>query len=119
VASGRAGAHALLERAPDLTAIFALSDPLALGARIAARERGLSVPGDLSIVGFDDSADDHAGLTTIHQPLREKGRVATELLLRMLAGHAPEDVSTLLPTRLVVRNSTAPRPVRTPRASGR
>jgi DNA-binding LacI/PurR family transcriptional regulator len=108
VASGRAGAHALLERAPDITAVFALSDPLALGARIAARERGRSVPGDLSIVGFDDSADDGAGLTTIHQPLREKGRVATELLLRMLAGHDLKGGSTLLPTRLVVRSSTAP-----------
>ena len=86
VESGRAGAHALLDRAPGTTALFALSDPLALGARIAARERGLSVPGDLSIVGFDDSAPEAEGLTTIHQPLREKGRAGTELLLRMLAG---------------------------------
>jgi DNA-binding LacI/PurR family transcriptional regulator len=106
VASGHAGAHALLDRAPDTTAIFALSDPLALGARLAARERGLSVPGDLSIVGFDDSAPEADGLTTIRQPLREKGFAATELLLRMLAG---EDAArTLLATRLVVRGSTAP-----------
>ncbi|HET8951482.1 MAG TPA: LacI family DNA-binding transcriptional regulator, partial [Solirubrobacteraceae bacterium] len=106
VAGGRAGAHALLDRAPGTTAIFALSDPLALGARLAARERGLSVPGDLSIAGFDDSASEADGLTTVHQPLREKGVAATELLLRMLAGE--ERSRTLLPTRLVVRGSTAP-----------
>jgi DNA-binding LacI/PurR family transcriptional regulator len=105
VESGRAGAHALLERAPDTTAIFALSDPLALGALSAARERGLAVPGDLSIVGFDDSAPEAAGLTTVHQPLREKGFAATEALLRALADE--ERTRTLLPTRLVVRGSTA------------
>jgi DNA-binding LacI/PurR family transcriptional regulator len=105
VESGRAGAHALLDRAPETTAVFALSDPLALGARLAAAERGLAVPGDLSIVGFDDSAPEADGLTTIQQPLREKGLAATELLLRMLAGE--ERSSTLLPTRLVVRGSTA------------
>ena len=106
VESGRAATHALLDRAPGTTAIFALSDPIALGARRAAAERGLSVPGDLSIVGFDDSAPEADGLTTIHQPLREKGRAATEALLRMLAGE--EGSRTVLPTRLVVRGSTAP-----------
>jgi DNA-binding LacI/PurR family transcriptional regulator len=105
VSSGRAGAHALLDRAPDTTALFALSDPLALGARLAARDRGLSVPGDLSIVGFDDSAPEAEGLTTVHQPLREKGQAGAELVLRMLAGE--ERPRTVLPTRLVVRGSTA------------
>jgi DNA-binding LacI/PurR family transcriptional regulator len=104
VSSGRSGAHALLDRAPDTTALFALSDPLALGARLAARERGLSVPDDLSIVGFDDSAPESDGLTTVHQPLREKGRAGTELLLSMLAGD--ERRRTVLPTSLVVRGST-------------
>jgi DNA-binding LacI/PurR family transcriptional regulator len=106
VESGRAGGHALLDRAPGTTALFALSDPLALGARIAACERGLAVPGDLSIVGFDDSAPEAEGLTTVRQPLREKGRAGTELLLRMLAGEGAPP--TVLPTRLVVRSSTAP-----------
>jgi len=106
VESGRAGAHALLDRAPGTTALFALSDPLALGARLAARERGLAVPGDLSIVGFDDSLAEGQGITTIHQPLREKGRAAGELLLRMLAGDH-DGGRTLLATRLVARGSTA------------
>jgi DNA-binding LacI/PurR family transcriptional regulator len=107
VEHGRTGAHALLDAAPETTAVFALSDALALGARIAARERGLSVPGDLSIVGFDDSASETEGLTTIHQPLRDKGRIATERLLAALAGTPPAERRELLPTRLVVRGSTA------------
>jgi DNA-binding LacI/PurR family transcriptional regulator len=107
VEHGRAGAHVLLDAAPGITAVFALSDALALGARIAARERGLSVPGDLSIIGFDDSVSATEGLTTIHQPLREKGRIATERLLLALAGDPPTQRRELLATRLVVRGSTA------------
>ena len=103
-----AGARALLERAPALTAVFAFSDPLALAVRDAARERGLAVPGDLSVVGFDDTAPAGVGLTTIHQPLRAKGRLAAERLLEALgeAPRAPREAR--LPTRLVVRDSTAP-----------
>jgi DNA-binding LacI/PurR family transcriptional regulator len=108
VEDGRAAVHALLDADPSITALFALSDALALGARVAAQDRGLSVPGDLSIVGFDDSASAAEGLTTVHQPLREKGCIATELLLRTLAGD-PDAARrpALLPTRLVVRGSTA------------
>lgn len=106
MAKGRLhGAHTLLDAAPDTTAIFAFSDPLALGARVAASERGLSVPADLSIVGFDDSAPASQGLTTIHQPLRDKGRIAAERLLAALSG-TPAAEPLLLPTRLVLRGST-------------
>ena len=105
-----AGAHALLDRAPGATALFAFSDPLALAARVAARERGLSVPADLSIIGFDDTAPASDGLTTIHQPLRDKGRIAGERLLRALSREPPAAAGELLPTRLVVRDSTAPPP---------
>jgi DNA-binding LacI/PurR family transcriptional regulator len=101
---GRVAAHALLQRAPQLTALFAFSDQLAIGAAAAVRERGLSVPGDVSIVGFDDTAPASAGLTTIAQPLREKGRLAAARLL----GEAPAAGEVLLPTRLVIRGSTAP-----------
>lgn len=107
VEDGRIGTHALLDAAPRTTAVFAFSDPLALGARLAAQERGLSVPGGLSVVGFDDSAPAVEGLTTISQPLREKGRIATERLLAMLYGdRSPEPA--LLPTHLVVRRSAGP-----------
>ena len=103
-----AGARALLDRAPGVTAVFAFSDPLALAVWQAARERGLSVPGDLSIVGFDDTAPAGEGLTTIHQPLRDKGRIAAERMLGALGEGPPPGRGELLPTRLVVRGSTAP-----------
>jgi len=105
-----AGARALLDRAAGVTAVFAFSDPLALAVRRAARERGLSVPGDLSIVGFDDTAPEGEGLTSIHQPLRDKGRIAAEQLLGALGQEPPPAGSELLPTRLVVRDSTAQPP---------
>lgn len=107
VEEGRAGTHALLDRAPDTTALFAFSDPLALGGRIAAHERGLRVPDDLSIIGFDASAAAAEGLTSIEQPLHDKGRIAAEHLLGTLAGDGPAPPQELLPTRLVVRHSTA------------
>jgi DNA-binding LacI/PurR family transcriptional regulator len=94
---GRAAAQALLERAPHLTALFAFSDQLALGARAG-------VPDGISIVGFDDTAPSSAGLTTIAQPLREKGRLAAARLL----GEGEASGSGLLPTRLVIRGSTGP-----------
>jgi DNA-binding LacI/PurR family transcriptional regulator len=108
IEAGRIRARALLERAPNVTALFAFSDTLALGARLAARERGLSLPGDLSIVGFDDTAPEGEGLTTVHQPLRDKGRIAAQRLLRALTNDPPARGSELLPTRLVIRGSTAP-----------
>lgn len=107
IEDGRTGTHTLLEAAPQTTALFAFSDPLALGARLAAHERGLDVPRDLSIIGFDDSAPADQGLTTIHQPLRDKGRIATERLLGALAGVRPPH-PLLLPTHLVIRTSTCP-----------
>jgi DNA-binding LacI/PurR family transcriptional regulator len=92
---GRTAARALLSREPGLTAIFAFSDQLALGARQAAPE--------LAVAGFDDTAPAAAGLTTVAQPLREKGRLAAR---RLLDPHAP---SGRLATRLVIReSSTAP-----------
>jgi DNA-binding LacI/PurR family transcriptional regulator len=112
-ASGHAGASALLDRAPELTAILATTDLLARGAIQAARERDLPVPEALSVVGFDDLPDTaRAGLTTVHQPLADKGRIAARLLLRALDGAATPDSHVELPTRLVVRGSTAPPPGR-------
>lgn len=106
---GRRAAEALLARGPHTTALLCFSDRLALGAMEAAREVGLSVPRDLSIVGFDDAPviARASSLTTIHQDHRDKGRVAGEMLVALLrGGETPEPV--LLPTRLVERGSTAP-----------
>jgi LacI family transcriptional regulator, galactose operon repressor len=97
---------------PDApTAIFAFNDNLAIGAIQAARARGLRVPGDLSVVGFDDV--EHATvvtpkLTTIRQPLAEMGRMAVSMLSRLLERQRFETLHVELGTRLVVRESTAP-----------
>ena len=109
IEAGRAGAHALLDRT-DCTAVFAFSDPIALGAKLAARERGLSLPGDLSIVGFDGTAPAAEELTSIHQPQRVKGRLAADRLVAALGADPPAPRRELLPTRLVVGATTAPPP---------
>jgi DNA-binding LacI/PurR family transcriptional regulator len=122
VEQGRVAAHALLSASPAPTALVCLSDQLALGALAAARERRLDVPGDVSVVGFDDipeAARTSPPLTTVHQPHVDKGRVATRLLLDQLAGRRA--ASRVLPTRLVVRGSAGPARDggRTGRGSGR
>jgi DNA-binding LacI/PurR family transcriptional regulator len=107
VAAGASAADALLDRHPDLTALACTTDVFALAAIGAARRRGLRVPDDLSVTGFDDVPDAAAaGLTTIHQPTLEKGRVAGHLLLD--EGDRPAARRVLLPTELLVRRSTAP-----------
>jgi LacI family transcriptional regulator len=103
----------LLELPERPTAIFAFNDNIAIGAIQAARARGLRVPDDVSIVGFDDV--EHATivtpmLTTVRQPLAEMGRTAVSLLNRLLERQHFETLHIELATRLVVRESTAPPP---------
>jgi DNA-binding LacI/PurR family transcriptional regulator len=112
-------ATAELLRAPDPpTAILAMSDILAIGALEAAAEEGVPVPEELSVVGFDDSPVAlHATppLTTVAQPHEEKGRLAARWLMEEVErGQRPEDGRrrAILPTELVVRESTAPAPGR-------
>ena len=92
------------------SAVLAMSDAMAIGAIRAAREQGLHVPIDLSVVGFDDidlAPYLDPPLTTVRQPIREKGSTAVRLLVGAMARRArPEHVS--LATRLIVRSSTAP-----------
>ncbi|XVQ09835.1 LacI family DNA-binding transcriptional regulator [Spirillospora sp. CA-255316] len=112
---GRAAARTLLDQPPERrpTAILAMTDRLALGVLDAARELGLDVPADLSVVGFDDlpqSVDARPPLTTVRQPLVEKGRLAARTLLDLIAGTAPAERRVLLPAGLVVRDTTAPPP---------
>jgi DNA-binding LacI/PurR family transcriptional regulator len=108
VEEGEAGAAAVLATEPRPTALLCLSDRLAEGALRAAARRGLRVPDDLSVVGFDDAEPaGRLGLTTVAQPHRRKGEVAAGALLTLLAGGRAE-LETLLPTDLVVRTSTAP-----------
>jgi DNA-binding LacI/PurR family transcriptional regulator len=106
----------LLGTQPRPTAILAMSDVLALGALQAADDAGLRVPHDLSVVGFDDSPAASLAspaLTTVAQPHEEKGRLAAQWLLEAIAkGQRPRrGRRAILPTKLVVRHSTAPPPV--------
>lgn len=107
---GRYAARELLSQTPRPTAILCMSDLIAAGVIAEAAARGLSVPGDLSVVGFDDIPDAarmQPPLTTVNQPHVEKGQKAGRALISLLAGEpAPRTVS--LSTRLVVRGSTAP-----------
>ncbi len=106
-AAGADALHTLLNRRPDLTAVCALMDIMALGALAAARERGLSVPEDLTITGYDDIPQAAAaGLTTVSQPLMDKGRIAGELYLSHRAGALPR--RRVLPTYVQVRTTSGP-----------
>jgi DNA-binding LacI/PurR family transcriptional regulator len=90
------------------TAVFCHNDARASLLMNAARQRGLSVPGHVSIVGFDDGVVAEAvGLTTIRNPLEEQATVAVDLLMRLAAGEEPEAPAPL-PTELIVRHTTAP-----------
>jgi LacI family transcriptional regulator len=112
---GRAAAELLLDLTAPPTAIFAFNDNIAIGAIQAARARGLRVPEDLSVVGFDDVENATIvtpALTTVRQPLAEMGRTAVSLLVRLLERQRFETLHLELATRLVVRDSTAPPPRR-------
>ena len=117
-AGGYDGANELLSLADPPTAIFASSDIAAFGVVRAARERGLAVPDDLSVVGFDDIPEASLvtpALTTVVQPLREMGRAAVRLLMGVLREPDRPPTTVVLSTSLVVRDSTAPPPARVTR----
>ncbi len=97
-----------LGRDERVTAVFVANDQMALGVMAALQEAGRDVPGDVSVVGFDDipeAAFFAPALTTVRQELAALGTRSVELLLAVLAGGSPEQVE-LAPT-LVVRRSTA------------
>ncbi len=123
----------LLDAEPELTAVLCFSDTLAHGVMLAAQERGLELPRDLSIVGFDDNplaARLRPALTTVRQDIAAKGRLAASALVRLVSpadavtteagGHRPDDDAgdpngedvrhIVLPTELIIRDSTAPPP---------
>jgi DNA-binding LacI/PurR family transcriptional regulator len=96
---------------PDCTAVFAANDQMALGLLRAFHERGRTVPRDVSVVGFDDIPDSASylpPLTTVHQDFAEVGRRCVQGLLRQLRNEPDGPGTALVPTRLVVRHSTAP-----------
>lgn len=102
---------ALLELAEPPTAIFAGSDMQAMGVYSALRTRELSIPDEMSVVGFDDilpASIVTPTLTTVRQPLVEMGRVATTMLLRLIAGEPLDSMRVELTTTLIERESCAP-----------
>ena len=109
VLGGSVAASALFDLAERPTAIFAFSDQLAIGAMQTAFARNLRVPEDVSIVGFDDTAESELfrpAVTTVRQPLAEMGRMGVSLLTRLLANRQLEAVHVELATELIVRGST-------------
>jgi len=92
-----------------------MSDAMAIGVLRAAREMGLRVPEDVSVVGFDDidiSQHTNPPLTTVHQPIRQKGESAVRLLLSVVERRDQRPEHIRLETRLIVRGSTGPAPRR-------
>ena len=113
---GRRAALALLRSTPRPTAVLAMSDELALGVLAAARELGLRVPEEISVVGWDDSPSARAAdpaLTTVGQSLYDQGRTCARLLIAATRGEiAAGDLVHLAPWQLITRDSTGPPPLR-------
>ncbi|WP_246607020.1 LacI family DNA-binding transcriptional regulator [Paractinoplanes toevensis] len=107
-ACGAKGMRTLLERDPDIDGVFAASDAVAAGAIEALREAGRSVPGDVGVVGFDDSSwatRTRPNLSTVHQPADDIGAHAADMVLRQLGGEQIPEQGLLLPSPIVWRAS--------------
>lgn len=101
----------ILELSHPPTAVFAVHDPAAIECLQAITDFGLRVPQDMALVGFDNLREFYAinpFLTTLHPPLKEIGRQATEILLSRIADHTQPATKVILPVELVVRQSTVP-----------
>lgn len=110
---GRRAALAVLRRPLRPTALICATDPMAIGALLAARQLGLQVPADLSVIGHDNlPAGEHTSppLATMELPVEETGRVLAEMVLARLAGDDPTEISRILPVRFVERGSIGPAP---------
>jgi DNA-binding LacI/PurR family transcriptional regulator len=112
VDGGMGALEAALVAGIRFTAVLAMSDAMAIGAMRMLHDRGMGVPRDVSVVGFDDidlARHVDPALTTVHQPIRRKGEEAVALLLATIRGRSPSSTEhRLLETRLVVRDSTGP-----------
>jgi LacI family transcriptional regulator len=112
---GAAAAQRILTAASDVTALFCGNDKMALGAMHYCNRHGIRVPADVSIIGFDDmqhAAFVNPALTSVHLPLYEVGTLACERLIERVRGKT-DPVAEVLPTHLVVRESTGMAPVST------
>jgi DNA-binding LacI/PurR family transcriptional regulator len=107
--SGRQAMKELLDRAPDIDAVFAANDPMAAGALQVLKEQGRRVPDDVAVVGFDDAPMAELTdppLTSVHQPAEQMGREMVKLLFEQIDGGAAAGASTVLSTELIRRVSS-------------
>jgi DNA-binding LacI/PurR family transcriptional regulator len=97
----------LLNQDDPPTAIFASNDQAAFGVFRAAEEKGINIPGDLSLVGFDNiPAATLRDLTTVDQSVDEMGYTGAQMLFELIQGIQPEEMSPVVPTELIIRGST-------------
>jgi DNA-binding LacI/PurR family transcriptional regulator len=107
---GRAAMETLLARSPELDAVFVASDLMAVGAVAALRASGRDIPGDVAVVGFDDSplaTTTHPALSSVRQPIEEMGREMTRLLVQEIRAPGAHPRHVILDTSLVARGSSA------------
>jgi len=107
--AGHEGMHKLLDQDPEMDSVFANSDFIAIGAMNAIRERGMRVPEDISVVGYDDislAQYSNPPLTTVRQNINESGRLLVQNLIQYLETGIVTNVS--VPVNMVVRESTMP-----------
>jgi LacI family transcriptional regulator len=103
----------VLARGISIDAVFALNDDSAEGALLALQEAGIGVPDDIALIGFDDVPgvqELRPQLTTVHQPMHERGARAAALLFDIIEGRVEGPQHILLPTHLVVRQSCGAAP---------
>ena len=113
IASGARAFGELVERRPDLRAVFCSADAIAIGALHECHRRRLAVPRRIAIAGFDDipiAGHARVGLTTVHQDAEHMGGLAAEMLLQAIAAGRHPSRRVVLPTELVIRTSTGPAP---------
>jgi DNA-binding LacI/PurR family transcriptional regulator len=111
--SGYEAMRTLLDSSPRPTAVFGMNDMMAIGAMRAIHERGLHIPGDIAVVGYDDmrfAAYTTPPLTTVRAPEIELGRRACELLIELVEGRRPAVRQIKLATEMIIRSSSEPIP---------
>ena len=111
IKGGRMATKELLKKRPFPSAIFASTDLMAIGALKETKENGLNVPGDISVIGWDDipiASLVGPPLTTVAEPAYKMGKEAANLLFRQIKGEVDTGIKVILDTELVIRNSTAP-----------
>lgn len=111
--SGRAAARQVLDSMADLQAVFAANDEMAYGAMVEIRSRGLRIPEDIALAGYDDfgvSRLTTPGITTVHVPAEALGRKAAAVLFDLVDGAAPDPLHAVLPFDLVIRESCGTHP---------